>query len=205
MSKPDKHVIMTTKQKAESTDTSVIIAYKGFDRDFVCHPSGGERVEYAVGETYTIDGPIKVCKRGFHACEHPLGVFAHYSPVKSRYAEVELRGKTSRENDSTKIAAAQITIKAELLIPDLVARAVKWVMDRALASEGASATGYQGAASATGNQGRVMAAEGNAMFLVERASDDTIISVWAGIAGRDGIKPKTWYTLSSGEPVEVDP
>jgi hypothetical protein len=68
----------------------------------------------------------------------------------------------------------------------------------------ASATGDQGAASATGYAGKAMGAEGNALFLVERANDYKIVAVWAGIAGADGIKPLTWYTLQGGKPVEVE-
>jgi hypothetical protein len=86
----------------------------------------------------------------------------------------------------------------------------------------ASATGYSGAASATGSRGaasatgyaslaiaggrnaKARASEGSAIFLVERDQDWSIVAVFAAIAGRDGIKPDTWYSLEGGEPVEVN-
>ncbi len=67
----------------------------------------------------------------------------------------------------------------------------------------ASATGDQGAAMASGYEGRVRGADGNALFLVERDDDYKITAVWAGIAGREGIKADTWYALNDGVPVEV--
>jgi hypothetical protein len=68
----------------------------------------------------------------------------------------------------------------------------------------ASSTGYQSAAMSSGYEGRVMAAKGCAMFLVFRNDSYDIVHAWAGIAGRDGIKPEVWYTLNSnGQPVEV--
>ncbi len=79
-------------------------------------------------------------------------------------------------------------------------------------SGAASATGYRGAASATGDSGaamasgrfgRAMGADGCALFLVERDDEWKITAAWAGIAGRDGIKPLTWYTLEDGKPVEA--
>jgi hypothetical protein len=55
---------------------------------------------------------------------------------------------------------------------------------------------------ASGRYGRAMGAEGCALFLVERDADWKIVSVWAGIAGRDGILPGVWYTLNGGQPVQ---
>ena len=77
----------------------------------------------------------------------------------------------------------------------------------------ASSTGYGGAASSTGASsaamscgagGRVSGADGCALFLVERNNSYAITAVWAGIVGRDGIKPNAFYTLKDGKPVEVE-
>jgi hypothetical protein len=68
----------------------------------------------------------------------------------------------------------------------------------------ASSTGYQSAAMSAGYEGRVMAAEGCAMFLVFRDELYNIVHAWAGISGRDGIKPLQFYQLGAdGKPFEV--
>jgi len=126
-------------------------AYKGFDKNLKCCD-----FQFEVGSTFSMEGPIEACERGFHACEHPLNVFDYYPPATSRYCEVELSGELSRKGDDTKIAAASIRIAAELKISALVGRAVKWVFDRST-PEGETATGYRGAASATGTRGAASA------------------------------------------------
>ncbi|AFC85883.1 DUF7666 domain-containing protein [Frateuria aurantia] len=67
----------------------------------------------------------------------------------------------------------------------------------------ASSTGDWGAAMASGYEGKVMGTDGNALFLVERNEDHEIIDVWAGVVGKDGIKPNVWYSLKDGRPVEI--
>jgi hypothetical protein len=48
-----------------------------------------------------------------------------------------------------------------------------------------------------------MAAEGCAIFLVERNEKYEIIAAWAGIAGKKKIKENVFYRLQGGKPVEV--
>ena len=185
------------------TDTSQpeIVAYKGFNLDLSCR---GHKFE--IGKTYEMPGPIEACARGFHACEHPLNVFDYYPPAGSRFAEVRLSGEISRTGGDTKVAAARISITAELGIAEMVARTIKWVFDRSTPG-GSAATGYQGAASATGDRGAALASgregaasgkAGNALFLVYRDDEWNILHAWAGVVGRDGIEPDVWYRLDAG-------
>lgn len=107
--------------KKSDKPVETVIAYKAFDPDFSCLG-----FKYEVGKTYKHEGDVSLCKSGFHACKEPLEVWRFYDPVSSdggmtRYAEVEMGGKIVGGDESdTKIAAAEITIKAELKLPDLI-------------------------------------------------------------------------------------
>ena len=312
-----------------------IRAIKGFNLDLTCLG-----FQYEIGKTYTHAGSVVRCAAGgFHAIEgHPLEVFGYYPPGTSRYGEVTLGGEIARDPRDSKVAAARITVHAEIQISEIVARAVTWVFNHAKQSKkstaagakgaaaatsnrgtaavssihgvavatgncgataatgnraaavatsnqgaavvtgalgaavsagncgaavvtgtrgAASATGTKGAAAATGNWGAavvtgnwaaavatgawgaasatgiqgvaaatgtsatasamgtqgaamssgydgcVMGKNGNALFLVERDANDDIIAVWAGIAGRNGIKADVFYTLKNGKPVKA--
>ena len=219
-----------SKKKAEQAAPSqpVVVAYKGFGPDWKCRD-----FQYALGETYEHAGKVAACEQGFHACEYPFDVFAYYAPAGSRFAIVEQSGEIARHDSDTKVASSRIHLKAEIDLAGLVKAGIEWTFSKALPVDpespasatgdrgAASATGYSGAASATGDSGaasatgessvamasgrfgRAQAAEGCALFLVERDDAWKIVAVWAGIGGQGGIKPLTWYTLEGGKPVEV--
>ena len=105
---------------------NVIKSYKGFDKDFKC-----KDFQYEVGKEYEIEGEIKCCERGFHACESPMEVFDYYDMLNSRFAEVEQSGQIDKKDDnkSTKICSSRIKIKAELNLADIINIGIEWLKD----------------------------------------------------------------------------
>ena len=101
-----------------------IIAYKGFDKNLKCHD-----FQYEVGKEYEMDGDIKCCERGFHACESPLEVFDHYDMLTSRFAKVEQSGDIDKEENTTKVCSSKIKVKAELKLADIINLGVEWIKD----------------------------------------------------------------------------
>ena len=102
----------------------VIKSYKGFDKDMKCRD-----FQYEVGKEYNMDGEIKCCKQGFHACKSPLEVWDYYDMLNSRFAEVEQSGKIDEEEKSTKVCSSHIKIKAELKLADIINIGVEWLKD----------------------------------------------------------------------------
>ena len=105
-------------------EEKVIKAYKGFDKNMQCRG-----YQYEVGKEYDMDGEIKCCNRGFHACKSPLEVWDHYDMLNSRFAEVEQSGKIDEEGNSTKVCSSHIKIKAELKLADIINIGVEWLKD----------------------------------------------------------------------------
>lgn len=102
----------------------VIKSYKGFDKDMQCRG-----FLYEVGKEYNMDGEIKCCNRGFHACKSPMEVWDYYDMLNSRFAEVEQSGKIDEEEKSTKVCSSHIKIKAELKLADIINIGVEWLKD----------------------------------------------------------------------------
>ena len=139
--------------------------YKGFDKDLKCRG-----FQYEVGKEYE-ENEVKVCEKGFHACEYPLDVFSYYPPADSRYCEVEQSGELSKDGGDSKIASSKIKIGAEIGLSGLIRAGVKFILekvdfknakesntgDRSAATNtgdrsAATNTGYQSAATNTGYQ-----------------------------------------------------
>ena len=194
-----------------------ITAYKGFNSDWTCRDH-----QFEVGKTYKLEGEPEICVHGFHACLNPMDVFGYYAPGQSKFAVVEVPDHVEEHEGDTKICGVEITIKAEMSLPEFIGKGVEYLLSKVKWDEAkesntgnysaATNTGYQSAATvegqrsvamASGYEGRASASEGSAIFLVDRDDEGEILHVFAGIAGRDDIKPGTFYTLKDGKPVEV--
>ena len=136
------------------------IAYKGFNRNLTCCD-----FQYEEGKEFEIDGDVKLCSRGFHACEDPIDCFGYYDPAKSVFHEVELEGVSSERRDDSKVVAKKIRIGARLKLHEMIKAAINFRFSKTTVEPGAhtdkdrcsvSATGYKGAASATGDNGAAL-------------------------------------------------
>ena len=101
-----------------------IKSYKGFDKNLRCRD-----FQYKIGGIYEMDGKIKMCNRGFHACESPFDVFDYYTMIDSRFCEVEQDGNISKEDRRTKICSSKIKIKAELKLADMINLGIEWLKE----------------------------------------------------------------------------
>ena len=81
--------------------------YKAFKDDLSCRDQ-----QYEIGKTYTIDGAIGLCERGYHFCLQPLQCFGFYDD-DARLCEVEANGKIIEGDD--KCVCSKITILREIV------------------------------------------------------------------------------------------
>ena len=94
---------------------NAIVAYKAFGNNFSCRD-----FQYEVGKEYHINGDVKMCGNGFHACIDLMDVFNYYSMSNSRFAIVKMWGNVLFGID--KICASNIEIVEELSLKDIVER-----------------------------------------------------------------------------------
>ena len=208
-------------------EEKVIKAYKGFDKNMQCRG-----YQYEVGKEYGMDGEIKCCNRGFHACKSPLEVWNHYDMLNSRFAEVEQSGKIDEEEKSTKVCSSHIKIKAELKLADIINIGVEWLKDitsptkvrmagtlndnggysAKIGSSGYSAkidsTGEDSVIMCAGKESKAKAKAGSWITLSEWKWNDkknryVPVCVKTEYVDGNNIKADTWYQLQNGEFVEV--
>ena len=207
---------------------NVITSYKGFNKNMQCRG-----FQYEVGKEYEMDGEIKCCNRGFHACKSPIEVWDYYDMLNSRYAEVEQSGKIEEEENTTKVCSSRIKIKAELKLADIINIGVERLKDitspskvkadcalnddgdrkKQIGSSGDYAkidsTGEDSVVMCAGNKSIAKAKVGSWITLAEwewndKKNRDVPVFVKTEYVDGEKIKADTWYQLRNGKFVEVN-
>ena len=139
--------------------TTKKIAYKGFNKDMTCRD-----FQYEQGKEYIHNGDIKVCDKGFHACENPIDVFSYYAPGNSVYHQVEQSGEIVKHEDKT--CSSKIKIGARIGIAGICKATFNYVKSHCTNENNAEAgkpatAGDRGAATA-GDRGAATAGDSGA-------------------------------------------
>ena len=122
--------------------------YKAFDKDMKCRD-----FQFKEGETYTIDGAISLCSRGFHFCLNPLDILSYYPLVGSLFCEVSADGVSNQKESDSKRVASKITIGARLSIKTMAKAAVNFISDSVNPKDSNAATaGYAANAATAGSR-----------------------------------------------------
>ena len=172
---------------------AAIKSYKGFDKNLKCRD-----FQYEIGKEYEMDGEIKVCNRGFHACESPFDVFDHYTMIDSRFCEVEQDGNISKEDRGTKICSSKIKIKAELKLADMINLGVEWLKEitspeKIKTSIKDNSSGYDAKIGSSGN-GAQIGSSGNGAQI--DSTGEGCVIMCAGINSVAKASKGSWITLS---------
>jgi hypothetical protein len=100
------------------TEDGKLIAYKAFNGDMTCRD-----FQYEEGKTYEIEGEIKSCFRGFHACINLLDIFNYYDGRIGKDVvihEVYLSGDIDEDNNAdSKVCSSKIEIGKRLSMKDI--------------------------------------------------------------------------------------
>ena len=195
-----------------------MIVYKGTDKDMKCRD-----FQFELGKEY-VEEEAKLCYKGFHGCEYPLDVFAHYAPADSRFFVADLDGVTDEEaEDDSKRVGTKIKLRAEIGIAGVVKAAVEYIKEKAESSKNqtgnysaatntgdcsaATVDGKESIAIVTGVDSKASGAIGCWLVLTDRGgwNGDTfpIKEVRAVKVDGETIKPGVFYKLENGEVVEA--
>jgi hypothetical protein len=165
--------VITKTAEPSAAPSPEVIGYKAFRADWTCRD-----FKYEVGQSYQIDGEIKLCSHGFHGVTVPFDAWNYYEGsltfARVRASAPEFAPDTDEYRDS-KFVTARLTIEASLTLPEWIKTQVATVLDLCKTAKGllagetkecaaatgdsghAAATGYSGHAAATGDSGHAAA------------------------------------------------
>ena len=181
-----------------------MIVYKGTDKDMKCRG-----FQFDLGKEY-VEEEAKLCDKGFHGCEYPLDVFAHYAPADSRFFVADLDGVTDEkaEGDS-KRAGTKIKLRAEIGIAGIVKAAVEYIKEKAESSKNqtgdcsaAANTGCRSAATNTGyrsaatNTGDYSAATNTGDYSAATVDGKESIAIVTGVDSKASGALGCWLVLT---------
>lgn len=199
--------------------------YKGTDKNMQCRGK-----QYVLGKKEVADGAIRCGNKGFHSCEAPFDVLRYYPNINgNRFFEAEAGGKIDKaENDDTKLASSELTLKSEINFAGLVKAQIEYTRKKSNAGTAdgdwskllggyeSNLVGGDWSNLAGGNSSLIIGRNGcnvkgglhSVIVLTEWKYDDNgnyvPIAVKAEIVDGVRIKADTWYKLKNGELVEAD-
>lgn len=174
-------------------NNKVITSYKAFDKNMQCRG-----FQYEVGKEYEMDGEIKCCNRGFHACKSPIEVWDYYDMLNSRFAEVEQSGKIDKEDNSTKVCSSKIKISAELKLADIIKLGVDVTSPYKVKTTDklVDNSGYSAQIGSSGDYAQIGSSGYYAQ--IDSTGEDSVV-MCAGNKSRAKAKVGSWITLAEWE------
>ena len=102
--------------------------YKGTDKSMQCRGK-----QYVLGKKEVDDGAIRCGDKGYHSCEAPFDVLRYYPNINgNRFFEAEAGGEIDKaENDDTKLASSELTLKNEIDFAGLVKAQIEYTRKKA--------------------------------------------------------------------------
>ena len=102
--------------------------YKGTDKNMQCRGK-----QYVLGKKEVDDGAIRCGDKGYHSCEAPFDVLRYYPNINgNRFFEAEAGGEIDKaENDDTKLASSELTLKNEINFAELVKAQIEYTRKKA--------------------------------------------------------------------------
>ena len=86
-----------------------------------------------LGKKEVDDGAIRCGDKGYHSCEAPFDVLRYYPNINgNRFFEAEAGGEIDKaENDDTKLASSELTLKNEINFAELVKAQIEYTRKKA--------------------------------------------------------------------------